>query len=264
MSGRKQDLIIFFDENKRDFCDEYEIKNRLVRLYMNRFIIDEDDETEIIDVHEIRERTWKEHEDCFFKTLNMTKQKEEPNTDMHFIIPFSIVHDGIFARNNRDHLEKKTRVFMKDRLTNQPNLLGNSYAFTILEGFHFWKIVSENYRKNRYYYQEEEEQYEQQPLALAKPRRRRSINDDLEWFRRRIIDFGITHRNLVDEDIYTFHYELLDDNQISRIKKEVQDHNNSRSFLQRWSGTHPEIKLTQTDPSDNYLEYNCKRRTFYF
>ena len=43
MERKKQNIIIFYEENN----DEKDISSKLVRLYMNRFLIEEDDQSEL-------------------------------------------------------------------------------------------------------------------------------------------------------------------------------------------------------------------------
>ena len=49
MERKTQNLFIFFEETD----DEKDISSKLVRLYMNRFVIDEEDQTEIIGVYNL-------------------------------------------------------------------------------------------------------------------------------------------------------------------------------------------------------------------
>ena len=49
MERKTQNLLIFFEEAD----DEKDISSKLVRLYMNRFVIDEEDQTEIIGVYNL-------------------------------------------------------------------------------------------------------------------------------------------------------------------------------------------------------------------
>ena len=52
MTRRKQNLVLFYDEKS----NKISINNRLVRSYMNRFVIRESMETEILAVFNIREK----------------------------------------------------------------------------------------------------------------------------------------------------------------------------------------------------------------
>ena len=49
MERKKQNIIIFYEENN----DEKDISSKLVRLYMNRFLIGEDDQSELSGVYHI-------------------------------------------------------------------------------------------------------------------------------------------------------------------------------------------------------------------
>ena len=49
MIGKKQKLVLVFEENR----DERMIDSKVVRLYMNRVIIGEDNQNDIIGVREI-------------------------------------------------------------------------------------------------------------------------------------------------------------------------------------------------------------------
>ena len=82
MAGRKQNLILFFEENE----DYSVIDSRLVRMYMNRFTIDEDHQPEITAVYDIRNGTWEEYEECFLISLTIERENETENTDTHWII----------------------------------------------------------------------------------------------------------------------------------------------------------------------------------
>ena len=89
MTNRKQYLVLFFQENEE--CNL--ISSRLVRLYMNRFTIDEDDETEVTQVHNVKNGTQEEYEECISESLVIARESETPNTYHHFIIGYSSVND---------------------------------------------------------------------------------------------------------------------------------------------------------------------------
>ena len=93
MTKRKQNLFLFFEENE----DYNVINSRLVRLYMNRFTIDETEETEITGIGTIQNKTWEDYEKCFSKALKMANEKVTPNTDMHLILGnSSIIEEETF------------------------------------------------------------------------------------------------------------------------------------------------------------------------
>ena len=72
MTRQKQNLVLFFKENEE--CNF--ISSRLVRLYMNRFTIDEDDETEITQVYNVKNGTLEEYVGCFSKSLVIARESE--------------------------------------------------------------------------------------------------------------------------------------------------------------------------------------------
>ena len=87
MTKRKQNLFLFFEENE----DYNVINSRLVRMYMNRFIIDETEETEITGIGTIKNKTWEDYEKCFSGALKMVNEKLTVNTDMHLILGNSTI-----------------------------------------------------------------------------------------------------------------------------------------------------------------------------
>ena len=103
----RQNLVLFFEENE----DQRKINQNLVRLYMNRFIIDESSQHEIIGCHELSKVSKSLYEDrfehkqewlacntpealrkrrndrkVFIKGLEQSKKFETQNTVIHWII----------------------------------------------------------------------------------------------------------------------------------------------------------------------------------
>ena len=278
MTRRKQHLILFFQENEE--CNV--ISSRLVRLYMNRFTIDEDDETEVTQVHNVKNGTWEEYKKCFSKSLVIAKESETPKTDYHFIIGYSTVNDDKklwytkmlpFFRSETDSLLSNF-----DRLVEyNKSRLVNGFALTVLHGSKSLKKFSANHQKMAYQYQNQGNKLDQKFLAFKKfwhsikdfmsfygmhfitERFERSINDDLEWFYGRIHDFGINNTNLSNEYIQTFHYQMQDDDQMKYLKNSMDKHNN-QSFFKR---LHAFYSMEKTDSNDFYARFNCTRVTMY-
>ena len=266
MSEKNQNLILFFEEKK----DEFDIKNRWVRLYMNRFTIDEDDQTEIIGYNDINESGWTNSfgriifGEYFCKLLDRARAREKPGMNLHFILPLFIRYFYVRQRS-RDDLAQKLKSTMEDYLENKsclPRHFGNCYAFTVLDGFHHRKLVSKNYRDSKYQYQVIENRVDQNFLRTIPDGVLISINDDMERFCQQIITRGISHRHLADENVSLFHYKMLDENKINQMKQTVQNYNDHLSIWQRLSGR--QMIMTQNDPNDNFLEFNCLRITFHF
>ena len=245
MTSRKQNLVLFFQENEE--CNL--ISSRLVRLYMNRFTIDEDDETEVTQVHYVKNRTQDEYEECFSKSLKIARENETPRTDYHFIIGYSTVNDdkkswyakmwSFFRWSETDSLIYKSSQL----IANNQSHLENCYAVTLLHGLNSLQLFSKYDKETAYQYQKEEDKYKQKSfwrkifsgMNFVTERFVRSINDDLEWFHRRIRDSGINSTNLNDERIQSFHYQIQDDNQV----------------------------MDKTDSNDYCTRFNCIRVTMY-
>ena len=245
MTRRKQNLILFFRENEEPNV----ISSRLVRLYMNRFTIDEGDETEVAQVYNVKNGTWKEYEECFSKSLIIARKSETPETDYHFIIGYSTVNDdkkSWYAKmwSFFHWSQTKSLIFKISQLiVNNQSRLENYFAVTLLHGSNSLQLLSEFDEETAYQYQKKEDKYEQKrfwrkifpDMNFVTERFVRSINDDLEWFRRRILDYGINSTILNNERIQSFHYQIQDDNQV----------------------------MDKTDSNDYYVRFNCIRVTMY-
>ena len=273
MTRRKQNLVLFFQENEE--CNL--ISSRLVRLYMNRFTIDEDDETEVTQVHNVKNGTQEEYEECFSKSLKIARENETPRTDYHFIIGYSTVIDdkkswyakmwSFFRWSETDSLIYK----FSQLIANNQSRLENCYALTLLHGSNSLKFYSENDKKVAYDYQKQDDKNEEKSfwrkffygMNFVTERFERSVNDDLEWFHQRILDSGMSNTNRItefNERIQTFHYEILDDNQVKYLKNSMDKHNNNQSFFNRLRAYY---SMEKTNSNDNYARFNCIRVTMY-
>ena len=208
MSKRNQDLILFFLETE----SEFDIENRLVRLYMNRFTVDENDQTEIIGVNNIvktREQNvlsiYHNTARYYSRFVERARKTEKPFTDLHCILP--LYANPLFFNQRDERVDPMEYVRLKWLLTTgrfkralekcfKKSLLGNCLAFTILNGSPNRVLVSKNYRNHRYQYQNSDVELEEDNLEVSLYGICRSINDDLERLRRRILNHGIAHRNL--------------------------------------------------------------------
>ena len=94
MEGKRQNLFLFLEEND----DEKDISSSLVRLYMNRFVISEEDQNEIIGVY------------------NLAKpNKNTPLIEFYSKEPFAKTTDGAtqFQIENKTKLDHDRSVFEK-------------------------------------------------------------------------------------------------------------------------------------------------------
>ena len=269
MSKRNQDLILFFLEAK----SEFDIENRMIRLYMNRFTIDENDQTEIIGVNIVlktKELNLSNTSRYFSGFLERAREKEMRFTDLHCILPLS--GHPLFILQRYHHADPMENLHLKWLLTTgqfkrplekcfKKSLVGNCHAFTILYGFQNRVIVSKDDRNRRYQYQNADDELKEISLETNSNGICRSINDDLEQLRQRILHHGIAHRHLVDENVNLFHYQMLDQDQIDQMKKTVENYNKNRYVR---FGIREKLTVYQNDPNDNFLEFNCLRMTLYF
>ena len=176
MAERKQNLVLFFEEN-----EEFNVINsRLVRMYMNRFTIDEEDQTEVTEVYDIKSGLWKEYTECFLKSLE--RKNETANTDTHFILG---------NETKSEFLDRSFSASINELIASYHCRPDNCHAVTFLSGSIEHKFLSEI---NQGYQYQQQDEYEQKsllwkivhaPYYEEKWETRKfeqSINDDLEWF----------------------------------------------------------------------------------
>ena len=84
MARRKQNLVIFFEEND----DARIIDSKLVRLYTNRFTIDEDDQCEIDGIYHLDGKWSSKFKDDLIMIIGAAKKsivQDQNMSDIHFI-----------------------------------------------------------------------------------------------------------------------------------------------------------------------------------
>ena len=298
MTGRKQNLVLFFKENEK----YHVINSRLVRMYMNRFTIDEEHQTEVTEVYYIKSGTRKEYNECFSKSLKMERENKTANTDTHFILGYETITESTYEYPLR------SLVFQLSKLiANHHSRSGNCHAITFLSSSIEHKMLSKiaqrmadhesQYKKRMAYQYQKQDAYEPKSfwrrflrscirflrsflrrLRLTAKRLtanssathgpyhggdwatekfKQSINDDLEWFQSRILENAI-YSNVDSEIIKTFHYQMLDDNQVEDLKNSIAEHNKNLPFLDRFYAY-----LEKTNSNHTYARFNCKRITMY-
>ena len=72
MERKKQNLILFYEENN----DEKDISSKLVRLYMNRFLIGEEDQSELSGVYDLAQNTQPNEDTPLVEFSSIWNQKE--------------------------------------------------------------------------------------------------------------------------------------------------------------------------------------------
>lgn len=263
MARRKQNLVLFFEDN-----ETYNVINsRLVRLYMNRFCIEEGDEIEITDIHHIKNRTFDEYRDCLSKSLLNAEENESSLIDTHFIIGSSMIEDSKMwnYKTKFPSIREGTLIDEIDSFLGAiPGTSGKCSACTILSGSHSLSFYPKSHLRLKYNYEDAEKEYGHLKKFLVVPGDDVvSINDDLEWFRQRLLDDGINHRYLLDEIMDLFYYQKLSENQIDELKKSITKYNNNLPIYKRLPLINAKHSLTEIEPTEKYLEFKCKRLTFY-
>lgn len=151
MTKWKQNLVLFFADEDFNL-----ISSGLVRLYMNRFTIDEDHETEVTEVYNIKSATWEEYLECLRKSLIAKRESKTPNTDTHYIIandynPWLPLGPLGFSLNRVLPSLPDSMLFKLFQLIeNEQNRSDNCYALTVLHGSNSLKFFSQNNQKMAY------------------------------------------------------------------------------------------------------------------
>ena len=266
MAGRKQKLFLLFLENETYNV----IHSRLVRLYMNRFTINEEEETEIEGVYDIKNNARDEYEQCISRCLEVMRDNEQQRTDTHFILGNSLINEW---KTYDSRLRKNSLIAqILSFIASHRSSMFNCCACTILHGSHSLAFDSERQYQKEYNYDEHEKIYKESmarydyksgpsPDVIYRNIFRKSINDDLESLHSRILDFGINHRHLRDEVIHTFFYKILDDDEIDELKISIRKYNENLSFFKRLFASHSFPKI---ESNQKYLRFACKRHTYFF
>ena len=116
MERKKQNLILFYEENN----DEKDISSKLVRLYMNRFLIGEEDQSELSGVYDLAQNT-------------------QPNEDTPLVEFSSIWNQKESKRNGFGKtvfLKSVSKIFESEKMANQsrgPQFV-NSYKIHFIVG----------------------------------------------------------------------------------------------------------------------------------
>ena len=140
MSKRSKNLIFIFNETDVD----YDNSSSLVRLYMNRGIINEDDQFEILGVGYLRSKTNGNIESSFEKIIEMhanissrilNNSMKLKNADIHLIVGNIIINDSNWDYSNWDFYQDYYRYFEYQHPI-KPHLISNKFkklsSYTLL------------------------------------------------------------------------------------------------------------------------------------
>ena len=230
MLVKKQNLFLFFEENEHKF----EISSDLVRLSMNRFIIDEEAQFEIIGVYNLKktkeemtntknpnykkfakERTDKEafDKDLISEAVDKALSHQTTSADTHFIIGSQ--YHLIDWRNITERTAISTRVF--DWISSEIKDIGlQSLYCTIYLGTRQLPITQER---------DGQRQGNSLQYSAVFSNIKSSINDDLEEFIQQIRNGCRPSMKLSNKPVMMYLIKMLTKNEL----KEVQTDN--RQFL---------------------------------
>ena len=199
-----------------------------------------------------------------FKSLRMERENETVNTDTHFILG---------KETKLEYLERSFFANITEPIASHHCRSGNCHAITFLSGSIEHKFVSRNIQEMAYQYQKPN-QYEQKSLLWkivhaayygekwVTRKFEQSINDDSECFQSRMLENGINGYD-VNETINTFHYQMLDENQVKVLRNSIANYNKNLSFFKRFYAN-VFNSMEKANSNDTYVRSNCKRVTMYF
>ena len=251
MRFQNRNLILFFEENE----DKNNISSNLVRLYMNRFVIEEEKRYEIIGTFNLskvshsgtspdrqsnkiyysyygRNSTWKVKSDEMFEQ-NWNKDKQIIETALndrkvftkHHVETHIIIGTSLYIDHFRDSFEKfipkwNSRVRKIYRgLTNAESAYDKVHKVISLNQLTLlngWKTTFATKDQVRKAYFESKKNAEDQTLLNP----RLSVNDDLENMTSHIFTphkmFSKRNSYYGRENVETFLYEMLSDDEIEK------------------------------------------------
>ena len=288
MTPTKQNLFLFFEENEMTFV----IDSKLVKLYMNRCIIDEDAKFEIVGVYELQkvtylmgnrlnplyktnayQRTYKEavDRDIFTDAIEKACSHETNFTDNHFIIG-STFHAVYHPKNPVINRIDKFLDWLLDEMKSQE--IKNLYV-TFVNGKRH-NLISNELHNCIYYVRDHPTDTwllpgaRNEPLtipALINDESRISVNEDFE------LSIELIRRGRrLSQNFLLFLHPKLNPYEIKLIEK--KDESFSQSFTGHWLADHdPRIKVDvsdkelkyfpESDPGLRYVSCYCRRSSFY-
>ena len=211
MHRRNRNIIFFFEENDNVRC----ISSKMVRLYMNRFIIDEEERFEISGVFNLakipkigqqdrRSRLWNVSMMNWIEDRQLIKDVFEKlkiwtwlSTDIFIFMGTSLSLDVL---NNNNSLNKLVRN-LGEKCSSSTSIL-----MTVMKGENHVILHTKNHVRNAYRYQENF------------PSRSQSLNDCLEIFFAAMIstntDVICLRGELIHEVKNLFLYEMQNEDEI--------------------------------------------------
>ena len=285
MTPTKQNLFLFFEENEVQFL----IDRKLVKLYMNRCIIDEDANFEIIGVYELlkvtdpmfnilnplyktnaSQRTNKESadRDIVAEAIEKASKLETNSTDNHFIIGSAFHLEKNSDRKSAGAVQKPSRLAkLIARLLIEVKFQAiRSLYVTVLAGFRNNLITKEMHKE---IYDATKTSYKNGVMEIGRTKPdgpidiplQISVNDDFELSMK-----FIQRGRRLQQNMVLFLHPLLNPYELKMFKTKDE------TFLESLSGhrfscadvSEKELKLfPDSDPNIRYLSCFAFRRSFY-
>ena len=275
MERKTQNLFLFFEETD----DEKDTSSKLVRLYMNRFVIDEEDQTEIIGAYNLSKanenKAKREHDKSLFEKLGSEIESFRPtgqNFMDHFLIGSSyyIKSSGSIVKNWIDEIyrsyhnevkkyfreiesEISSSLCTEDELNRLEGRLDNNISIepllTILSGSQSNLLTAAQVK-----------------LAHQSESEFELINNDLEEYHQLIMTR--TKELKIDDSKSLSFYKQLIDPDVEKLKSSLIMNRTYEIELnqQNWT-TEKSLEallplLAKTDPGYQYLQCDCQRYSF--
>ena len=260
MTRKTQNLFLFFEEND----DEKDISSTLVHLYMNRFVIAEEDQTEIIGVYDLSKpdgnKAKLEHDKSLFEKLGSKIGSFGLNSQTsvnHYLIGSSTTSISK-VKNWIDKIHRSYHSEVPKSWYPCSLEINIEYLITILRGSQSNLLTTAQVK-----------------LAHARSKNESElINNDLEEY-----------HQLIGEVIFRGHplksskqlkskgskslsfYKQLTDAEVEKLKPSLLDRTyeielNQQNWKTQKSRDVLLSLLTKTDPEYQYLKCDCQRRSF--
>ena len=279
MERKKQNLIIFYEEKRGDSTGEKDISSKLVRLYMNRFLIGEEDQSELSGVYDLASNTqpnentplvefssiWKQKESnlkngktIFLKSVskifesekmaNRSRGPEFVNSyKVHFIVGTSWNINA--AGLKRKLLQNIVKGMVKQAWqTDQKKEFGErkvSNVVTLLRGSHSKLLTTEQLKSIQVRSKDGEE----------------LINDDLEDFYK--YNMTSTKQSISEKVKCLSFYKQLTDNEVQKLKPFEYEIGMTEQDLKTPQSLDALLPLLEkTDQGYQHLQCDCQRFSF--
>ena len=259
MDFRKQDLYLFFEENK----SHWEVINaRLVSLYMNRFVIEEENQNEIIGVYNLKkvphrkpldfDAEKKSYDDQLienaYNDANSPKQQENM---AHFIIGTKFLYK--FWREPNEWIEEWLHSTFKEHFTQSNSTSHWPMVVTLLQG-RKQVITSVDLVEDSYFPRKKRRRTESWTYPT-------SVNDDLETktHKFKLVKDKSGYNHLAGDSTYESSIKIISNHKRLFFCPMLTD--SEVKELERAWNRPIFIPSADRDPPQPYHFYECERLT---